>query len=102
MIRPKESKRRSFSVFQSAREEADRKADKQSWDDEGGHMSSTAGRIVGTPDARMPYKVILTLESGETTEHAVATMREAEAFIRRNTPRPPTRSTTYDHDPTSR
>jgi len=98
MIRPK-SKHRGFSIFRSARDEADKKLEMQGG--EGGHMSSTAGRIVGTPDSEMPYKVILTLESGDTTEHAVATMREAEAFIRRNTPRPAVRSTTYDHDPDS-
>lgn len=96
MIRPKKSRRRGFSIFRSAREEADWKIEEQT---EGGHMSSTAGRIVGTPDAEMPYKVVLTLESGATTEHAIATMREAEAFIRRNTPRPPAKSTTFDHDP---
>ena len=60
-------------------------------------MSSTAGRVVGTPGAAMPYKVILSLENGKTTEHAFATIREAEDFIRRNTPRPLGRSTTYDH-----
>ena len=78
------------------------KVEKQNRGNEGGHMSSTAGRIVGTPHEDMPYKVILSLESGETTEHAFATMREAEAFIRRNTPRPPVKSTTYDHNPGSR
>ena len=95
----KKSKHESFSIFRSAREEAaDRITGVQV---EGGHMSSTAGRIVGTPGAEMPYKVILTLESGETTEHAMASMRAAEAFIRRNTPRPPAKTTTYDHDPES-
>jgi hypothetical protein len=37
-------------------------------------------------------------QAGEKSEHLFATMREAEAFIRRNTPRPPERSTTYDHE----
>ena len=101
MVEHKQAKHRGFSAFRSAREEADTKIEKQNRDNEGGHMSSTAGRIVGTSDNEMPYKVILSLEDGETTEHAFATMREAEAFIRRNTPRPPVRSTTYDHNPGS-
>ena len=46
MIRPK-SKHRGFSIFRSAKDEADKKLEKQGR--EGGHMSSTAGRIVGTP-----------------------------------------------------
>ena len=94
-----ESHRRSFSAFRSAAEEAVTSSQAQAWDNEGGHMSSTAGRIVGTPDAALPYKAIMSLETGETTEHGFATMHEAEAFIRRNTPRPPARSTTYDHGP---
>ena len=96
MTRSKDSKRR-FSAFRSAAEEAATKRQTQTWYNEGGHMSSVAGRVVGTPGSGMPYKAILSLEGGETTEHAFATMREAEAFIRRNTPPPPIRSTTYDH-----
>ena len=38
----------------------------------------------------MPYTVILTHDDGEPTEHSFETMREAEAFIKRNT-RLPTR-----------
>ena len=101
MAEHKQFKRRGFSAFRSAREEAETKVEKQNPDNEGGHMSSTAGRIVGTPDDDMPYKVILSLENGETTEHSFARMRDAEAFIRRNTPRPLARSTTYDHNPGS-
>ena len=98
MTGSKRSKGRGFSIFRSAEEEDDMKTAKANWDNEGGHMSSTAGRVVQTPGADLPYKAILTLETGETTEHAFATMQEAEAFIRRNTPRPPERSTTYDHE----
>jgi hypothetical protein len=65
-------------------------------DDEGGHMSSRFGRIVTTRDADLPYKVILSHDQGPETERAFATMREAEAFIRRNTPRPQARSTFWD------
>ena len=73
------------------------KTEEAGGDNEGGHMNSPVGRVVGTPHAAMPYKVILTHGSGESTEHAFETMREAEAYVRRNTPRPPARSTTYDH-----
>ncbi len=91
--------KRSFSAFRSAAEEAETKRQAQEGGNEGGHMSSTAGRIVGTPHAALPYKAIMSFESGETSERSFATMQEAEAFIRRNTPRPPARSTTYDHGP---
>jgi hypothetical protein len=66
--------------------------------DEGGHMSSRYGRIVRTSDADRPYKAILTHDECAETECAFATMREAEAYIRRNTPRPKARSTFWDRD----
>jgi hypothetical protein len=66
--------------------------------DERGHMSSRFGRIVRTSDARLPYKAILTHDECAETACAFATMREAEAFIRRNTPRPKARSTFWDRD----
>ena len=59
--------------------------------DEGGHMSSRFGRIVRTSDTRLPYKAILTHDQCAETECSFASMREAEAFIRRNTPRPKAR-----------
>lgn len=62
----------------------------------GGHMSSRFGRIVRTSDDHLPYKVILTHDQCAETECSFATMREAEAFIRRNTPRPKARSTFWD------
>ena len=65
---------------------------------EGGHMSCTGGRIVSTPGANMPFLAVMTRENGSTFEAAFATMAEAEAFVRRNTPRPAPRSTTYDRD----
>lgn len=66
-------------------------------DNEGGHMSSTAGRVMRVPRAELAYLVILSHHGSEPTEHAFATMREAEAFIRRNTPVPGAiLSTTYD------
>ena len=56
--------------------------------DEGGHMSSRFGRIVRTADPQLPYKAILTHDECAETECSFATIQEAEAFIRRNTPRP--------------
>ena len=66
--------------------------------DEGGHMSSRFGRILRTTDAGLPYKAILTHDECAETERSFATMREAEDFIRRNTPRPRPRSTFWDRD----
>lgn len=66
--------------------------------DEGGHMSSRFGRIVCTSDLALPYKAILTHDQCAETERSFATMREAEAFIRRNTPLPRARSTFWDRD----
>lgn len=58
------------------------------WDNEGGHMSATAGRVMRNRDAELPYTVILQRHLREATQHHFATMREAEDFIRRNTPVP--------------
>jgi hypothetical protein len=65
---------------------------------EGGHMSSRFGRIVRTSDRRLPYTAILTHDQCAETESSFATMREAEDFIRRNTPRPKPRSTFWDRE----
>lgn len=65
---------------------------------EGGHMSSRYGRIVRTADSDLSYKAILTHDECAETECSFATMQEAEAFIRRNTPRPKARSTFWDRD----
>ena len=86
-------------MFRSAQEDADaktRKVDRE--EEEGGHMSCTAGRIVSTPGEAQPFKAIMSREDGRTFERAFRSMEEAEAFVRRNTPRPQARSTTYDHD----
>lgn len=63
---------------------------------EGGHMSSMFGRVVRTADADRPYTAILTHDQCAETKFSFATMREAEDFIRRNTPRPKPRSTFWD------
>ena len=90
---------RSFSIFRSAGEMADmRKGDTRRRADAGGHMSCTSGRIVSSPGTGLPFTAIMTREDGSSFEVAFATMGDAEAFIRRNTPSPSKRSTTYDHD----
>ncbi len=90
---------RGSSIFRSAREEAEfRHHDAAQRDDKGGHMRCTSGRIVCNPSTGMPFTAVMTCEGGDTFEVSFATMREAEAFIRGNTPSPAARSTTYDHD----
>jgi hypothetical protein len=76
----------SFNAFPSAADEAAMKHGEQAWDNEGGHMSSTAGRITHVTGAELPYVVVLSHHGSDATEHAFATMRAAEAFIKRNTP----------------
>ena len=91
------SKDTSFTVFRSASEEAETVREQQSWDDEGGHMSSTAGRVTRVPGAKLPYVVTLMHHLSDATKHSFRSMREAEAFIKRNTPVPgAVFSTTYD------
>lgn len=70
----------------------------QDFPHERGHMTSRFGRIVHSSDAQLPYKAVLTHDECAETEYSFATMREAEAFIRRNTPRPKARSTFWDRD----
>lgn len=69
----------------------------QGWDNEGGHMSSTGGRVARVSSAKLPYVVTLTHHLRDATTHSFASMRDAEAFIKRNTPVPGAiLSTTYD------
>jgi hypothetical protein len=76
------------------------KGEEETWENEGGHMSSTKGRITHVRGAELPYLVVLTHPGGETTERSFATMREAEAFIKRNTPRTAAAlSSLYDRPP---
>ena len=48
-----------------------------------------SGRVVLTPEERLPYKVVLQHESKAESEHEAASMRDAEALIRENLPEPP-------------
>lgn len=98
MALPTSSKHLHFSAFRSAAEEVESNAGEQNWDDEGGHMSSTTGHVVRTPEGELPYKVVLTHDGGDVTERAFETMRDSEAFIRRNTPLPIPRCTLFDRD----
>lgn len=93
----KTSKSKRFTIFRSAAEEA-KMRDEEDWDNEGGHMSCTFGRITTVRGGDKPFRVIMSREGGESSEHWFGTMREAEAFIRRNTPRPAERSATYDRE----
>jgi hypothetical protein len=63
---------------------------------EGGHMHAKSGRIVQTPDAAHPYKVVFDHEDGSVTSQACATIREGQAIIRRNTPTPSPPNTLLD------
>ena len=85
-----------FTPFFSVAEEANANREQGSWDNEGGHMSSSCGRVVRTPGAAMPYKAVLARAGQAGSARAFATIREAEAFVRRNTPEPTARSTLYD------
>lgn len=88
---------KGFSIFRSAGEEAEMKERAEHQREEGGHMSCTSGRVVSNPGAVQPFKAVMTREDGSTFEVSFSTSREAEEFVSRNTPRPPARSTTYDH-----
>ena len=76
------------TAFRPAAKDPEMKPGQQSWANEGGHMSSMAGRVMHVADAELPFVAVLTHDGSEATEHGFATMREAEAFIKRNTPVP--------------
>jgi hypothetical protein len=98
MTSDKHPKDKSFTVFHSAAEEAATKtaadeadtkqSDEEMWENEGGHMCSTSGRVKHVPGSDLPFVVTLTHHKCDATEHPFATMRAAEAFIERNTPVP--------------
>jgi hypothetical protein len=92
-------KKTHFSVFRSASEEAEMTAEHEGWNNEGGQINSLAGVLVSTPGCAMPFKAVLTHDPTDHSAHNFATMREAEAFLRRNTPAPISRSTLLDRAP---
>ena len=61
------------------------RAAQDGWTNDGGDMCAE-GRVTLNPAAGLPYLVILTRQEGGIIERAFTTMREAEAFVRRNTP----------------
>lgn len=72
-------------------------APEEYWENEGGHMSCSVGPVLFTAGAVSPYQVVLIRPLGEPLSRSFATMREAEAFVRRNSPVPsPALSTLYD------
>jgi hypothetical protein len=85
-----------FTPFRSAAEEAMNTLEQEPSENEGGRMSSTSGQTVRTSDAELPYKAILKHDGRADSSHSFKTMREAEAFIRRNTPPPAPHCTLYD------
>jgi hypothetical protein len=87
-----------FTPFRSAAEEFAMKSSEDVWTNEGGQLGSSSGLVVSTPGGDLPYKAILSHQGRNDSEHPFTTMREAEAFIRRNTPVPPARRTLYDRD----
>ena len=59
-----------------------------------------SGSVVRTTGSKLPYKVMMLPAVFPGTEPRFATMREAEEFIRRNTPVPArTLSDLYDRAP---
>jgi len=105
MTSAKRPRGNSFTVFRSAAEEAATKSaateasikNYEHDSSEGGHMSSTSGRVKHVPGSHLPFVVTLIHHKSDATEHSFATMREAEAFIGRNTPvPPPALSSLYD------
>jgi hypothetical protein len=107
MTSDKHPRDKSFTVFRSAAEEAATKtaadeaatkqSEEESCENEGGHMSSTSGRVKHVPGSDLPFVATLTHHKCDATEHSFATMREAEAFIERNTPvARPALSSLYD------
>ena len=61
------------------------RAAQDGWDDEAAPMCA-AGRIVLNSGSDRRYSAVLTGDDGGLIERAFATMREAEAFVRRSTP----------------
>jgi hypothetical protein len=87
-----------FTPFRSAAEELATKPEEDVCNNEGGHMSFSSGLVVSTPSSHLPYKAVLSHQGRNDREHAFPTIREAEAFIRRNTLVPSGRRTLYDRD----
>jgi hypothetical protein len=55
-------------------------------DDLGDNMIFNSEQIIHNRLAALPYQAVLTRPRGEPLNRSFATMREAEAFVRSNTP----------------
>ena len=96
---PRKSKpSKHFTPLRSTAEELAMKDNEDVWDNEGGHTSSSSGLVVSTPSSDLPYKAILSHQGRIDSERPFRTIREVEAFIRRNTPIPLAHRTLYDRD----
>ena len=66
---------------------------------EPGHGPCVTARVVLTPADDLQYAVVVSRDGDDCSAHPFDTVREAEAFIRRNMPAPAPRSTLYDREP---
>jgi hypothetical protein len=67
---------------------------------EGEPVVCVTARVVLMSAGNLRYKVVVSRDGNDCSGHSFDTMREAEAFIRRNMPAPAPRSTLYDREPT--
>jgi hypothetical protein len=89
-----------FPILISPADKAAMRVEEQRWENEGGRTTATAGYVTRLASADLPYTAVLRRPRGLPLERSFATMREAEAFIRRNTPESrPSLSTLYDRPP---
>ena len=89
-----------FSGFASAAEELEMSVAMQRWDNEGGRVRMRAVRIRHCSDSETPYIVVLTDLEGNSVERSFVTMRDAEVFLRTQSPAStPRLSTLYDQPP---
>ena len=94
---PMPSDSKPFTIFRSAAEELAMQLDEQAWDNEGGRKHSTPAFVRHCPRDQLPYQVVLGHPHDIALRRSFATMREAEAFIRYNSPAAgPQLSTLYD------
>jgi hypothetical protein len=87
-----------FTIFRSAADEVATSSARVEWANEGGHMHAESGSIVQSYGDTRSLKVVFKHANGDVTEQACTTIREGEAIIRRNTPTPPNRDASRDHD----
>lgn len=67
--------------------------------DEGEPVACVTARVVLMSAENLSYKVVVSRDGEDCSGHSFDTMREAEAFMRRNMPAPAPRSTLYDREP---